>query len=75
MQQTYYDILEVPPTATLAEIKRSYHRLARLHHPYDFTAYTIIAHVIVRSNLGLTQELSDGSKLFKVLNSMLLVGS
>ena len=29
----YYKILEVPPTATTAEIKRSYHRLARLHHP------------------------------------------
>ena len=29
----YYKILEVPPTATLAEIKRSYRRLARLHHP------------------------------------------
>ncbi len=29
----YYKILEVPPTATAAEIKRSYHRLARLHHP------------------------------------------
>jgi hypothetical protein len=49
--------------------------LARLHHPYDFTAYTIIAHVIVRSDLGLAQEVSDGSKLFKVLNSVLLVGS
>ena len=33
MQQNYYEILEVSPSATLAEIKRSYHRLARLHHP------------------------------------------
>ena len=33
MQQNYYEILEVMPSATLAEIKRSYHRLARLHHP------------------------------------------
>src|SRR5215470_6851967 len=29
----YYKILEVSPAATLAEIKRSYRRLARLHHP------------------------------------------
>jgi curved DNA-binding protein len=29
----YYAILEVAPTATLAEIKRSYRRLARQHHP------------------------------------------
>ena len=29
----YYAILEVSPTATTAEIKRSYRRLARLHHP------------------------------------------
>ncbi len=29
----YYAILEVSPTTTTAEIKRSYRRLARLHHP------------------------------------------
>ena len=29
----YYAILEVSPSATSAEIKRSYRRLARLHHP------------------------------------------
>ena len=29
----YYAILEVSPSATTAEIKRSYRRLARLHHP------------------------------------------
>lgn len=29
----YYKILEVPQTATIDEIKRSYRRLARLHHP------------------------------------------
>ena len=29
----YYAILEVSSSATLTEIKKSYHRLARLHHP------------------------------------------
>ena len=29
----YYAILEIPPSATQAEIKRSYRRLVRLHHP------------------------------------------
>jgi curved DNA-binding protein CbpA len=29
----YYAILEVPYGATLAQIKRSYRRLARLYHP------------------------------------------
>ena len=29
----YYAILEVPPTATQGEIKRSYRRLARKYHP------------------------------------------
>jgi len=29
----YYTILEVSPTATLAEIKRSYRRLVRKYHP------------------------------------------
>jgi curved DNA-binding protein CbpA len=29
----YYAILEVSPNATAAEIKQSYRRLARLHHP------------------------------------------
>ena len=49
--------------------------LARIHHPYDFAAYTIFSHVVVQSNLGLTQELSDGTKLLEVFTSMLLVGS
>ena len=49
--------------------------LARLHHPYDFASYGIFAHVEVRSNLGLSQLLSDGTKLFQALNSILLVGS
>ena len=29
----YYTLLEVSPKSTTAEIKRSYRRLARLHHP------------------------------------------
>jgi curved DNA-binding protein CbpA len=29
----YYVLLEVPPTATLAQIKRAYRRLARKYHP------------------------------------------
>ena len=49
--------------------------LARIHHPYDLAAYSIFSHVQVRSNLGLGQLLSDGTKLFQALNSILLVGS
>ena len=49
--------------------------LARIHHPYDFASYGIFAHVEVRANLGLSQVLSDGTKLFQALNSILLVGS
>ena len=44
MQQTYYDILEVSPSATLAEIKRAYHRLARLHHP-DLNKQALDTHI------------------------------
>ncbi len=33
MLTDYYAILEVPSNATLAEIKRSYRRLARQYHP------------------------------------------
>jgi acetyl esterase/lipase len=49
--------------------------LARLHHPYDFAAYSIFSHVEVKSDLSPGQWLSDGSKLFRALNSILLVGS
>ncbi len=49
--------------------------LARLHHPYDFAAYSIFSHVQVRSNLDLGQLLGDGTRLFGVLDSILLVGS
>lgn len=44
MQQNYYDILEVSPSATLAEIKRAYHRLARLHHP-DLNKQALDTHI------------------------------
>jgi hypothetical protein len=49
--------------------------LTRLHHHYDFAAYSIFSHVQVQSNLDLEQVLGDGSKLLGVLTSMLLVGS
>lgn len=32
-EETHYQILEIPETATQAEIKRSYRRLAKLFHP------------------------------------------
>jgi len=49
--------------------------LARLHHPYDFAAYSIFSHIQVQSNLSLGQLLGDGSRLLWVLTSILLVGS
>lgn len=49
--------------------------LARIHHPYDFAAYSIFSHVQVQPNLGLAQLLSDGARLFQALNNILLVGS
>ncbi len=49
--------------------------LARLHHPYDFAAYSIFSHVEVQSNLSMAQWMSDGTRLFQVLNSLLLTGS
>jgi fermentation-respiration switch protein FrsA (DUF1100 family) len=49
--------------------------LARIHHPYDFAAYSIFSHVQVGSNLGLVQVLGDGARLFQTLTSILLVGS
>jgi len=40
----YYKILEVQPTASMDEIKRSYHRLARLHHP-DLNQHALDIHI------------------------------
>jgi curved DNA-binding protein CbpA len=40
----YYAILEVSPTATAAEIRRSYRRLARLHHP-DLNQHALDTHI------------------------------
>ena len=59
MQQNYYEILEVSPSATLAEIKRSYHRLARLLHP-DLNKQALDTH-IKRLNLAY-QTLRDPQK-------------
>jgi DnaJ family protein A protein 5 len=33
MSDNFYNILEVPETATIDEIKKSYRRLSLLHHP------------------------------------------
>ena len=59
MQPNYYDILEVSPSATLAEIRRSYYRLARLHHP-DLNKQALDVH-IKRLNLAY-QVLRDPQK-------------
>jgi curved DNA-binding protein CbpA len=40
----YYTILEVTPTATQAEIKRAYRRLARQYHP-DLTQLALDQHI------------------------------
>jgi curved DNA-binding protein CbpA len=40
----YYAILEVSPDATAAEIRRSYRRLARLHHP-DLNQQALDIHI------------------------------
>ena len=32
-RHTHYDVLQVPPSATTAEIREAYRRLARQHHP------------------------------------------
>lgn len=40
----YYTLLEVPMTATQAEIKRAYRRLARQYHP-DLNAQALDKHI------------------------------
>ena len=40
----YYNILEVSPTATQAEIKRSYRRLVRKYHP-DLNKQALDLHI------------------------------
>ena len=42
--QDYYVILEVPPTATLAEVKRSYRHLVRKYHP-DLNKQALDEHI------------------------------
>jgi curved DNA-binding protein CbpA len=42
--QDYYVIIEVPTTATLAEIKRSYRRLVRKYHP-DLNKQALDEHI------------------------------
>ena len=42
--QDYYKILEVSPTATLTEIKRSYRHLARQYHP-DLNQKALDSHI------------------------------
>ena len=32
-KETYYDILQVSPLSSLSAIKKSYHKLVRIHHP------------------------------------------
>ncbi|HLI07433.1 MAG TPA: hypothetical protein VKV40_12760 [Ktedonobacteraceae bacterium] len=49
--------------------------LARLHHPYNFTTYTIFNHVQVNLNSALLQELGDAPKLLNVLTNVVLPGS
>lgn len=42
--QDYYTILEIPPTATKAEIKHAYRRLVRKYHP-DLNQQTLDKHI------------------------------
>lgn len=69
--KNYYEILEVPPYASSAEIKRSYHKLARKFHPDSGTeygsevvfqklseAYQVLSNPQKRKNYNLTNGIS-----------------
>ena len=49
--------------------------LTRIHHEHDYVEFHIFDHVEVKSNLQLTQLLTDGSHLFSVLNRVLQLNS
>lgn len=49
--------------------------LVRLHHEHDYVEFSIFTHVEVKSNLYLGQILGDGSRLFSIMNRVLLIGS
>jgi fermentation-respiration switch protein FrsA (DUF1100 family) len=49
--------------------------LSRLHHPYNFTTYTIFSHVEINLNSSLIKELSNGPELLGVLTNVVLPGS
>jgi molecular chaperone DnaJ len=57
---TYYDTLQIKPSATIAEIKQSYRRLVKLFHP-DSQSQTADPEQIIRINAAY-EVLSDRQK-------------
>src|SRR5215472_10238793 len=49
--------------------------LMHIHHPYDLAVFGIFQHVQVSANLGISQLLSDGPRLFRILSEILLPSS
>ncbi|MGH2508702.1 MAG: alpha/beta hydrolase family protein [Ktedonobacteraceae bacterium] len=49
--------------------------LTRLHHPYDFAEFGIFQHVEVRSDLGVSQLLGDGTTLLRLVSEVVQVSS
>ncbi len=49
--------------------------LTRLHHQHDYVEFHIFDHVQVRANLQLSQELTDGTRLFTILDELLFTVS